>query len=171
MNIAHYAPDLVIPAAYGLAALASRRMRIRKTPASLRAGITRNLRDWSGLASLQAAYITLFTSLHAAGLLRLSAMLAGVIVSGLYLAIDLYMITWGLRMRREYDANPAIAYLAEIRNAFGPLVFYARASQPCEACRLLAVHYPTCECGHCPADPGTVIHRSLADSLLASIHL
>lgn len=44
-------------------------------------------------------------------------------------------------------------------------VFHTRPGETCEACRLNLVHYPSCDCGRCPADPGTVIHRRLSEVL------
>ena len=44
-------------------------------------------------------------------------------------------------------------------------VFHAAPGEPCEACRLNLVHYPSCSCGRCPADPGIVIHRKLSEVL------
>ncbi len=43
--------------------------------------------------------------------------------------------------------------------------FHTRPGEACEACRLNLVHYPTCGCGRCPPDPGTVIHRDLSEVL------
>lgn len=57
-------------------------------------------------------------------------------------------------MRRLYGPGSGITW-----------VFHARPGEPCEACRLMLIHYPSCGCGHCPSDPGTVIHRRLSEVL------
>jgi hypothetical protein len=59
---------------------------------------------------------------------------------------------------------------ATLRKLYGPgngitWVFHADPGEPCEACRLNLIHYPSCNCGHCPADPGVVMHRRLSDVL------
>ena len=89
-------------------------------PMSLKDKIRRNRRQWTQTAIAQAAIITAETGLHLADLLSTRAWLSLAGLSGLYLAWDLIMLTQVIRTQRFYNANPAAAYVAEIRNAFGP---------------------------------------------------
>jgi len=118
MNLARQIPYLLYAVMIAGSIMASKRLNARK-PASLHGTIHRAVRDWLTLAGLQAAYIGLFTGLWTTSLLPMPAMLAGSVSAGLFLICDMRMIILARRAARTYDNLGPLAYLAEIRFAFG----------------------------------------------------
>lgn len=123
MNLTHVnvIPLAVFGVAWAVSYAVTKRLAKRPRPASLRAAIVRNARMWLALAGVQVAYIALWTSLYAAGLMPRTSMIIGTAVSGAYLAVDVYMLSVAGRAWRTYKSDPIAAYIAEIRHAFGPL--------------------------------------------------
>ena len=162
-------------------------VRARWTALSLRDKIAHTIRLLRIAIAVQAGWLVLFAGLRMSGLLSSGSWLAGTITAGVVLATDLYLLWNALAARRAYNGLGPLAYLAEVRHAFGKtepagsdrsedgvingLAWHTRPGEPCEACRLNLVHYDTCDCGHCPpAVPrGTVLHVSLADRLATTM--
>lgn len=90
------------------------------TTLTLRSRITRNRRGWAVLAVLQTGSLGLSAGLLAAGLLSAGAWLGWSAVTVIFLASSFRHLWLTTRALRTYDANPVAAYIAEIRNAFGP---------------------------------------------------
>jgi len=93
--------------------------RARWAALSLRDKITRTVRLARIAVVVQAGYLILFTALWQAGILSLGGWLTGTAVSGFYLAVDLYLLHCALAARRAYGNLGPLAYLVEIRHAFG----------------------------------------------------
>lgn len=159
--------------------------RARYAALSLRDKIARNIHELRLAIVFQAAYLVTSTSLYLTGNLSLAGWLTGLGAAIFYLTLHLYLLRNTLAARRAYDALGPLAYLTEIKHAFGSAAgsdqsedgvvngwaWHTRPGEPCEACRLNRVHYDTCDCGRCPPPipRGTVLHVSLADRLAAKM--
>jgi hypothetical protein len=93
--------------------------RARYAALSLRDKIARNIRELRFAIVFQAAYLVTSTSLYLAGSLSLAGWLTGLGAAIFYLALHLYLLRNTLAARRAYDNLGPLAYLAEVRHAFG----------------------------------------------------
>jgi hypothetical protein len=82
--------------------------------------IARMIRIRSIAVAIQVGLIALWLSLWQAGILSTGGLIAGTIVSGFYLTVNLYLLRCTLAARRAYNDLGPLAYVAEVRHAFGP---------------------------------------------------
>jgi ABC-type iron transport system FetAB permease component len=120
----HYVTGMLLPAAILALGWAGDRWNTRPAAKarwaalSLREKIARTVRARQLSAGIQAALVALWFALRAAGILSTPGLITGAIVSGFYLAADLYTLRQALAARRAYDGLGPMAYLAEVQHAF-----------------------------------------------------
>ena len=107
-------------------------VRARVAALSLRAKIARCVRISRYAIAYQAGWLILLAGLRMSGLLSFSGWLAGTILAGIILAVDLYLLRNYLAARRAYDDLDPLTYLAEIQHAFGPVTAASAGSDQSE---------------------------------------
>ena len=99
----------------------ARRPAVRARVATLGLGetITRNVRIARLSVAVQTGFITAYLGLYLTGVLTPAGWLTGEALAIVILTVNVFVLAHWLRLKRAYSKLGPLAYLAEIRHAFG----------------------------------------------------